>query len=60
MSIIKAFTSVALAAIMGFGFTAGANTAGDVERFYRGKRPKIIIGASPDGGYETNIRPPAG
>ena len=56
MSSIRIFTSAALAAVIGFGFTAGAYAAEDVASFYKGKRITMLVGSGPGGGYDTYAR----
>jgi len=56
MSKIKGFTSVALAAILGLGFTVGAQAQNAVADFYKGKRITMLVGSGPGGGYDTYAR----
>lgn len=57
MSIVKVAASAALAAVIGFGFAAGASAAEDeVAAFYKGKRIKMLVGSGPGGGYDTYAR----
>jgi len=56
MSTIRKLASVALAAVLSFGFTAGAFAADDVASFYKGKRLTMIVGSGPGGGYDTYAR----
>ena len=56
MSTLRIFTAAALAAIIGFGFTASATAAGEVEDFYKGKRITMLVGSGPGGGYDTYAR----
>ena len=52
----KIFVSAALAAITGFGFTAGPSAADEVADFYKGKRITMLVGSGPGGGYDTYAR----
>lgn len=52
----RILTAAALAAVLGFGVSAGAVAADDVASFYQGKRLKIIVGSGPGGGYDTYSR----
>ena len=56
MSTFKVIASAALAASVGFGFTAGAAAAGEVADFYKGKRIIMLVGSGPGGGYDTYAR----
>lgn len=56
MSTIKVMTSAALAAVIGFGATAGSAIADEVKEFYEGKRLKIIVGSGAGGGYDVYAR----
>ncbi len=59
MTTIKILASAALTVVMGLGFTAGAFGAEDmedVEKFYRGKQMRIIVGSGAGGGYDTYAR----
>jgi len=56
MSTFKVIAFAALAASVGFGFTAGVAAAGEVEDFYKGKRITMLVGSGPGGGYDTYAR----
>ena len=56
MSAIKVFASAAFAVVIGLGLGSSAFADADVEKFYKGKQIKIIVGSGPGGGYDTYAR----
>jgi tripartite-type tricarboxylate transporter receptor subunit TctC len=55
MAPLKTLTALALASVVGLGFTTQAS-ADPIADFYKGKRVKVIVGSSPGGGYATYAR----
>ena len=56
MSATRIFVSAALAAAVAVGSGSGVLAADDVEKFYKGKQLKIIVGSGPGGGYDVYAR----
>ena len=56
MSATRIFVSAALAAAVAFGSVGDTQAADDIEKFYKGKQLKIIVGSGPGGGYDIYAR----
>jgi tripartite-type tricarboxylate transporter receptor subunit TctC len=56
MLFVRKLLSAVLATAFSIGFTTGAFAADEVERLYKGKQVKIIVGSGAGGGYDTYAR----
>ena len=53
---IRLFVSVIAGLMLAFGASVGTSNADDLEKFYKGKRLKMIVGSGAGGGYDAYSR----